>query len=61
VAERAEPLVAAVEAHVRNTGPPPATIQDRVPRYLAAIPSGLPNITIAAGETAPADVRDQQD
>jgi len=50
-AERAEPLISAIEVHVRDTGGPPSTLQELVPRYLPAIPDGLPALEIVTGDT----------
>jgi hypothetical protein len=52
-AQRAEPVIAAIEKHVANTGAPPATLQHLVPQYIAAIPDRLPPIEIQWGPEIP--------
>lgn len=48
-AERAAPLVAAVERHYAETGAPPVQLDALVPRFLDALPSGLPPLRIQTG------------
>ena len=48
-AKRAEPLIMAIEKHVANKGTPPTTLEQLVPTYIAAIPSGLPPLEIQSG------------
>ena len=48
-AERAKPLVAAVEAYVRDHGAPPDDLPSLSPRYLARMPSGLPPLELQSG------------
>ena len=52
VGARAESVVEAIVAHVRDNGQPPKTVQELVPRYLQKIPDGLPEIAIVTGEKA---------
>ena len=52
-ANRAEPVIMAIEKHVANTGAPPATLQHLVPAYIAAIPDRLPPIEIQWGPEIP--------
>ena len=47
--QRADPVIAAIEKHVTNTGAPPATLQQLVPTYVKAIPAGLPPLEIQSG------------
>jgi hypothetical protein len=42
VAQRADPVIAAIEKYVANAGAPPARLQELVPAYISSIPSGLP-------------------
>jgi hypothetical protein len=49
VAQRSEPVIAAIEKHIANAGTPPATLQQLVPLYFAAIPAGLPPLEIHSG------------
>ena len=51
-AQRARPLIEAIESHIRDHGTPPSTLQDLIPRYLASIPEGLPPLVIVTGEAA---------
>jgi hypothetical protein len=51
-AQRAEPLVNAVERYVRDHGAPPEKLQNLVPRYLPNLPSGIPDLEIVTGEDA---------
>jgi hypothetical protein len=51
-AERARPLVEAVERYVADHGEPPEDLQALVPRYLPALPDRLPPLQIATGAVA---------
>lgn len=51
-AERAEPLVAAIEKYHREHGVPPDKFIDLVPRYLAAMPDRLPPLELVIGSEA---------
>ena len=51
-AKRAEPLVQAVERHVKDHGVPPDKLSDLVPRYLPGLPFGTPELEIITGDRA---------
>jgi hypothetical protein len=51
---RARPLVEAVKRYEREIGTPPPTLETLVPKYLAAVPDGLPPLEIYAAQDAPA-------
>lgn len=50
--QRAAPLVAAIERHHRETGAPPATLDELVPRWLDRIPPRLPPLEIVTGDAS---------
>lgn len=54
-ARRAEPLVAAIRRVCNAEGHAPIEIADLVPRYLAALPEGLPPLELVSGEDVPRD------
>jgi hypothetical protein len=54
-AERAKPLVVAVEEYVAVRGVPPEELDDLVPDYLSHIPQKLPPIEIVTDERALAE------
>ena len=51
-AERAAPLVAAIERYERDHGMPPVIFSALVPRYILAIPDGLPPLELITGDRA---------
>lgn len=57
-AERAKPLVAAVEKYVEVNGQPPQELTELVPDYLSHMPQKLPPLEIVADEAALAEYGD---
>ena len=51
-AERAEPLIAAIERYIADFGAPPSSLTVLVPRHLAALPEGLPPLRIESDPNA---------
>ena len=51
-AERAAPLVAAIERHEREQGRPPRSLAELVPRYLDRLPDRLPPLEIVTVDEA---------
>lgn len=47
-AERAEPLIAAIQRHIADHGAPPSSLSVLVPRYLDVLPDGLPPLRISS-------------
>jgi hypothetical protein len=54
-AERAAPVVAAIERFERERGQPPSSIEQLVPHYLPSLPAGIPKFEIVAGDVAARD------
>jgi hypothetical protein len=52
-ATRAQPLIGAVEKYVDDKGAAPRTLQELVPTYIGAIPSGLPELEVVSGPHTP--------
>ena len=51
-AQRAEPVVRAVEQYVEDNGAPPDSRTDLVPRYLQSLPSRVPPLELVTGKDA---------
>jgi hypothetical protein len=51
-AERAEPLVAAMDRYIADRGKPPSSLTVLVPQYLASMPDGLPPLRIESDPNA---------
>lgn len=54
VAQRAQPLVAAMHEHHRQYGRPPATVDHLVPQFIDKIPFGLPPLEVQLRGECPA-------
>ncbi len=51
-ARRAAPLISAIENYIRDTGTPPETLPQLVPRYLPSLPARLPALELVTGQEA---------
>jgi hypothetical protein len=50
--KRAEPIVAAVHAYVKEHGAPPSTLEELTSHYLERLPARLPDLKLVVGDEA---------